>query len=65
MQYNQSEDEFEESQPQYLALSKGEPSQSLNMKVLFVKKIYTRRNIDFDFLAKEGFSIGYKIKTLG
>ena len=64
-QDNQLKDEFEESQPQYLAPSKAEPSQSLNMKVLSVKKISTGRNIDFDFLTEEGFSIGQKIKILG
>ena len=62
----QSEHESEGSQLQPLKVpSEAEPSQSLNKKVLFAKKISTGRNIDFDFLAEEGFSFGQKIKTFG
>ena len=65
MKDNQSEYEFEGSQPLCLAPSEVEPSQSLNTKVLSIKKISTGRNINFDFLAEEGFTFGQKIKILG
>ena len=45
--------------------SKAESSRSLNKKALFAKKISIGRNIDFNFLPEEGFSIGQKIKILG
>ena len=40
-------------------------SQTLSKKVLSTKKISTGRNIEFDFLAEEGFTFGQNIKTLG
>ena len=44
---------------------KVESSWELNKKVLSAKKISIDKNIDFNFLAEEEFSIGQKIKTLG
>ena len=61
----QSEHKSESSQSQSLQISsEAESSQLLSKKVLSTKKIFAGRNIDFDFLAEEGFTFGQKSKTL-
>ena len=37
----------------------------MSKKVLSTKKTSTCRNVNFDFLAEQGFTFGQKIKTLG
>ena len=53
-------------QPQHPRVSsKAGSSLSMSKKVLSTKKFSTDKNINFDFLAEQGFTFGQNIKILG